>query len=34
MQTNVTPRIDQSVNTTGCCPRFDPERLGGAGAAL
>ena len=25
MQTNETPRFDASVNTTGCCPRFNPE---------
>lgn len=25
MQTNETPRYDDSVNTTGCCPRFNPE---------
>ena len=25
MQTNETPRYDTSVNTTGCCPRFNPE---------
>ena len=25
MQTNQTPRFDASVNTTGCCPRFNPE---------
>jgi hypothetical protein len=25
MQTNVTPHYDDSVNTTGCCPRFNPE---------
>ena len=25
MQTNETPRYDASVNTTGCCPRFNPE---------
>ncbi|BAV51091.1 hypothetical protein MesoLj113a_63910 [Mesorhizobium sp. 113-1-2] len=24
MQTNETPRYDGSVNTTGCCPRFNP----------
>ena len=24
MQTNATPHYDQSVNTTGCCPRFNP----------
>lgn len=25
MQTNERPRYDASVNTTGCCPRFNPE---------
>ncbi|GLQ76733.1 hypothetical protein GCM10007881_02480 [Mesorhizobium huakuii] len=25
MRTNATPRYDASVNTTGCCPRFNPE---------
>jgi hypothetical protein len=25
MQLNETPKFDQSVNTTGCCPRFNPE---------
>lgn len=25
MRTNETPRYDASVNTTGCCPRFNPE---------
>jgi hypothetical protein len=25
MQTNELPRYDDSVNTTGCCPRFNPE---------
>lgn len=25
MQTNETPRYDASVNTTGCCPKFNPE---------
>jgi hypothetical protein len=25
MQVNATPRYDDSVNTTGCCPRFNPE---------
>lgn len=25
METNQTPFYDQSVNTTGCCPRFDPK---------
>ncbi len=25
MQTNVTPVFDDSVNTTGCCPKFNPE---------
>jgi hypothetical protein len=25
MQTNALPRYDASVNTTGCCPRFNPE---------
>ncbi|WGH78126.1 hydrolase [Jannaschia ovalis] len=24
MQTNTLPRYDDSVNPTGCCPRFDP----------
>lgn len=24
MLTNETPRYDDSVNTTGCCPRFNP----------
>ncbi|MCV3205497.1 hypothetical protein OHD62_06960 [Mesorhizobium sp. YC-39] len=24
MQTNETPRYDASVNSTGCCPRFNP----------
>ena len=30
MQTNALPRYDQSVNTTGCCPRFNPEGWDGA----
>lgn len=25
MQTNTLPRYDDSVNTTGCCPKFNPE---------
>jgi hypothetical protein len=25
MRTNETPRYDTSVNTTGCCPKFNPE---------
>ncbi len=25
MQTNAVPHYDDSVNTTGCCPRFNPE---------
>lgn len=25
METNATPRYDASVNTTGCCPKFNPE---------
>lgn len=25
MQTNVLPHYDDSVNTTGCCARFNPE---------
>lgn len=25
MQTNVLPRFDDSVNTTGCCAKFNPE---------
>ena len=25
MQTNALPHYDASVNTTGCCPRFNPE---------
>jgi hypothetical protein len=25
MQTNALPRFDDSVNTTGCCPKFNPE---------
>lgn len=25
MQTNALPHYDDSVNTTGCCPRFNPE---------
>ncbi|MDP2738049.1 MAG: hypothetical protein Q8O82_04885 [Pseudorhodobacter sp.] len=25
MQTNALPRYDQSVNTTGCCAKFNPE---------
>jgi hypothetical protein len=25
MQTNELPRLDDSVNTTGCCPKFNPE---------
>lgn len=25
MQTNQLPHYDDSVNTTGCCPRFNPE---------
>jgi len=25
MQTNVLPQTDTSINTTGCCPKFNPE---------
>ena len=25
METNTLPRFDDSVNETGCCPRFNPE---------
>ena len=25
MQTNELPKYDTSVNTTGCCPKFNPE---------
>lgn len=25
METNALPRYDDSVNTTGCCPKFNPE---------
>ena len=25
MRTNQVPHFDQSVNTTGCCPKFNPE---------
>lgn len=25
MQTNTLPRYDDSINTTGCCPRFNPD---------
>lgn len=25
MQINELPRYDMSINTTGCCPRFNPE---------
>jgi|GEM_PF-6162261 len=25
MQINEWPRYDISINTTGCCPKFDPE---------
>ena len=25
MQTNALPHYDMSVNTTGCCPKFNPE---------
>lgn len=25
MQINEVPHFDQSVNTTGCCPKFNPE---------
>lgn len=24
MQTNALPHYDDSVNTTGCCPKFNP----------
>ncbi len=30
MQTNTLPIYDDSVNTTGCCPRFNPEGWDGA----
>ena len=30
MNINVVPRIDNSVNTTGCCARFNPEGWEGA----
>ena len=25
METNVLPKMDMSDNSTGCCPRFNPE---------
>ncbi|SEW07019.1 hypothetical protein SAMN04488515_0906 [Cognatiyoonia koreensis] len=25
MQTNAVPHLDQSINTTGCCPKFNPD---------
>ncbi len=25
METNALPRFDDTVNTTGCCPKFNPE---------
>jgi hypothetical protein len=25
MRTNALPAYDMSVNTTGCCPRFNPQ---------
>lgn len=25
METNALPKIDMSINETGCCPKFDPE---------
>jgi hypothetical protein len=25
MQTNALPDCDMSVNTTGCCPKFNPQ---------
>ena len=25
METNALPRYDMSINTTGCCPKFNPE---------
>lgn len=25
METNTLPRFDDSINDTGCCPRFDPQ---------
>ena len=30
MQTNALPVYDDSVNTTGCCPKFNPEGWDGA----
>lgn len=30
MQTNALPVLDHSVNTTGCCPRFNPAGWDGA----
>lgn len=27
MKTSETPRYEASVNTTGCCPKFNPEGL-------
>jgi hypothetical protein len=30
MEPNALPKYDQSVNTTGCCPRFNPEGWDGA----
>jgi hypothetical protein len=30
MDTNALPKYDSSVNTTGCCPRFNPEGWDGA----
>jgi hypothetical protein len=32
METNALPHYDDSINTTGCCPRFNPE--GWDGTAL
>ncbi len=30
MNMNVVPRLDASINTTGCCPKFNPEGWDGA----
>lgn len=30
MQTNALPHYDTSVNTTGCCPKFNPKGWDGA----
>ena len=34
MQANTLPRLDTSVNTTGCCPKFNPDGWDGVALQL